>query len=153
MKLNKTGKVFAGLCVGLASMFSPAPAISETSEPTSKKRTFNDSGVIGFEDWKCQGDYVALESMDEHIHRYGALDDLVNQEPTNDGSFWKSVRYHVEQDDGHTYISLDGTRNDGNRFSARREVLEYTYTFMRKSFDDLCDELNDKLTGDEEKCL
>ena len=128
----------------LAAVSSIAPAQVPAKKPDVDEdkdgtvRPFADNEVLGSEDWKLQGKYIDVLHMDDHMHRYGKLEEMVQRDPDDGGFFWVQVRFFRESDSA---ITLRGMRNDGREFFVRGNVDGSEI----KSFDGLCNELDGQL--------
>ena len=140
-QLKKLG-IFA---VAAASVVSPAqiPAKRPDSDDDKERSTrpFAETEIIGSEGWMFQGEWQADNEMDERVHRYMKLEELVSEENDRNGVFWKQVKFFRPSP---TMIALRGTRSDGMEFIVRRSPIE------KDAFDNLCDDLNSKLGSENE---
>ena len=126
-----------------ASIGAPQLPPVKKSEEDESRRAFEDSDIIGASDWKTQGNYLPLRSLDEHIHRYSKLEEMVSTVVWN-GRFWTKVRFANE---GNGFIALHGLRNDEQKFCVRREFTQEG----NEDFDLLCRQLDNCLKLDKDK--
>lgn len=132
----------------VAASTAIVPAQVPTKKPDTEddkdnsSRPFADAGIIGAEDWKTQGYYHAYSEMDERIHRYQRLEELVSSDAEPGKLFWNQVKFFPSTNGT---LSIRGTRSDGMEFIVRRSSIE------DGAFDKLCDDLNTKLEVDHEQ--
>jgi hypothetical protein len=145
---RKFYRIVAAAGMAISSVFEPIEAKSTSIEPITRKETAGDEDIIGSQDaWKSQGKWERTTYFDERLYRYTKLDDIVNYTDYKSGKFWNRVTSSSKVDNGVTYYTLEGVRNDGEQFavSAPVEGGLLGADVREKVFDKLCTELNANL--------
>jgi hypothetical protein len=125
--------------VASSAFGAPPPPIQKRWEDThgSAVTPDEDGDIIGTN--FTQGMHYPMRDMDEYLHRYEKLEELVSHDNDKGEFFWEKVNMVNEGDN--TFV-LRGRRNDGKEFSVRKQLG----IDRNKDFDVLQFEFNQNLT-------